>query len=308
MRASNSLTAAVLLFLFFTPEAFGAEMFRIASFNLENYLDVREGTRPVKSPEARAKVRESILAVRPDVLALQEMGTASALQELHDSLAAAGLSYPFVDQARGSDTNIFVAILSRFPILSRQPRTNDSFLLDGRRFRTSRAFAEVEIQVTPRYRFTLINAHLKSKRASAAADESDLRYEEARLLREMIDAELQGDPNRNLAVVGDFNDVKNSRALKAVTGKGRLGLIDTRPAERNGDDAPNPEAPSAPRRVTWTEYFGREDSYSRIDYILVSRGMSREWLPEETYIPKIPNWGVASDHRPITAAFAAEDR
>ncbi len=298
----------ILIALLLAAWTSGAEVFHVATFNIENYLDTVEGTRGVKSAAARAKVRESILAARPDVLALQEMGGEGAMNELRDSLQAAGLSFPHVDHARGYDTNIFVAIFSRFPIVARRSHTNDSFLLDGRRFRTSRAFEAVDIQVNPGYRFTLIDVHLKSRRASTAADESDIRYEEARLLREFIDSELARDPNLNLAVAGDFNDVKSSRALKAVLGKGRLGLVDTRPAERNGDTGPNPEPRYAPRTINWTHYFGRDDSYSRIDYILVNHRMSREWLPDESFIPRVPNWGLASDHRPIVAGFATEAR
>jgi endonuclease/exonuclease/phosphatase family metal-dependent hydrolase len=36
--------------------------------------------------------------------------------------------------------------------------------------------------------------------------------------------------------------------------------------------------------------------------------MAREWHREGSYVPNIPNWGVASDHRPVVAAFYAEDR
>ena len=36
--------------------------------------------------------------------------------------------------------------------------------------------------------------------------------------------------------------------------------------------------------------------------------MSREWLPAETYILTMPNWGQASDHRPLVATFTTNDK
>jgi len=53
-----------------------------------------------------------------------------------------------------------------------------------------------------------------------------------------------------------------------------------------------------PRNVTWTHYYGVEDTYSRIDYILLSPAMARDWVTNGTYALTIPNWGVGSDHRP----------
>jgi exonuclease III len=50
-------------------------------------------------------------------------------------------------------------------------------------------------------------------------------------------------------------------------------------------------------------YFGKDDTYSRIDYILLSPAMARNWLKSGTYAATVPNWGIASDHRPIVAAF-----
>jgi endonuclease/exonuclease/phosphatase family metal-dependent hydrolase len=286
----------------------GAETFRVATYNVENYIDEATQSRFAKSAEAKAKVRESIRALKPDVIALEEMGRTNALLELRDSLKVDGLDLPYWEHVTGFDTNIHVAILSRFPITARRPHTDDSFLLNGRRFRVSRGFAEVDIQVTTNYSFTLLAAHLKSKRAVPQADEAELRLEEGKLLREKIDARLAANPNANLVVVGDFNDTKDAPSTKAVIGRGKQKLIDTRPAERNGDNTPSPNPAWDPRNVTWTHHYGKEDSYARIDYILISPGLAREWVTNETYVLTLPNWGVGSDHRPIVATFEAVDK
>jgi endonuclease/exonuclease/phosphatase family metal-dependent hydrolase len=277
---------------------------RVATYNVENYLDQpTESRKQVKSETAKAKVRESIRTLNPDVLALEEMGSTNALLELRASLKAEGCDFPYWEHVQGFDTNIHVAVLSKLPFASQTPHTNDSFLLDGRRFRVSRGFAEVEIQADKNTTFTLIAAHLKSRRPVPNADESQLRLEEAKILREIVDTHLTKNPAAKIVVLGDFNDVRSTDSTKAVIGRGKFKLTDTRPAERNGDNLPNEVPRYDPRNITWTHYYGLEDSYSRIDYIMVSPAMSRAWLPKETYILTVPNWGSGSDHRPITAAF-----
>jgi endonuclease/exonuclease/phosphatase family metal-dependent hydrolase len=297
--------AAILL----SPALQAADSFRVASYNVENYLDQPTESRPhPKSPEAKAKVCESILALKPDVVALQEIGTTNALLELRDSLKAGGLDLPYWEHVTGFDTNIHVAVLSRFPFTARRPHTKESFLLSGRRFHVSRGFAEVEIKVDANYSFTLITAHLKSKRTIPEADETEMRLREARALREIIDADLSANPNLNLIVLGDLNDSVNSDSTRTVIGRGKHKLIDTRPSERNGDHAWQPHPGSSPRTVAWTHFYGIEDNYSRIDYILLSPGMAREWREDETYVLAITDWGIGSDHRPLVATFNAVDK
>ena len=297
---------AVVFALFL--DSLHAETFRVATYNVENYLDQPTESRPhVKSVAARNKVRESIRALNPDVIALEEMGSTNALMELRASLKAEGLDYPYWEHVQGWDTNIHVAVLSRLPIVACRPHTNDSFLLDGRRFSVSRGFAEVDIQAATNFTFTLIAAHLKSRRPGPEADEAQLRLEEAKVLRGIIDEHFAANPKARLVVLGDFNDVKNSDPIKAIIGRGRFKLIDTRPAERNGDNTPNEIPRFEPRNVTWTQYYGMEDTYSRVDYILLSPAMARDWVTNETYVLTIPNWGVGSDHRPIIATFKTEN-
>jgi endonuclease/exonuclease/phosphatase family metal-dependent hydrolase len=311
MNAIVKLTILVSTFAIVAqlPAAEAPISFTVASYNVENYLHVQTGTRPPKSEPSKSAVRQAIHALNADVLALQEMGATNALLELRDTLRAEGLEYPHWVHVTGFDTNIHLAILSRFPISAQRHHTNESFLLYGRRFRVRRAFAEVDIRVHDRYQFTLINAHLKSRLETGSASQADLREQEAMRLRRIIDARLQANPRLNLIVVGDLNDHPDSSPLRLVRGRGaRQGLIDTRPAEPNGDDYLLPNTRITPRRITWTSHYGKEDSYGRVDYILLSPAMAREWDPAGTFVLAFPNWGLASDHRPVIARFHAQDR
>src|ERR1039457_6060108 len=136
-------------FAFLCSTTFAAATFRIAAYNLENYLDQPTESRPhVKSAEAKAKIRESIRALNPDVLALEEMGGTNALLELRAALKNDGLDFPFWEHVQSFDTNIHVAVLSKLPMVARRPHTNEIFLLDGRRFQVKRGFAELDRKST----------------------------------------------------------------------------------------------------------------------------------------------------------------
>jgi endonuclease/exonuclease/phosphatase family metal-dependent hydrolase len=279
------------------------DRFSVATYNVENYLDSPVPGRTTKSDAAKAKVRETLLAVRADIVALQEMGGTNALLELRGSLRAAGLDYPHWEHITARDTNIHVAILSRFPIVARRPHTDDSFLLNGRRFRVSRGFVEVDIRVTPEFQFTLLAAHLKSKRPVPEGDQAEMREQEALLLREKIDARLKANPDAPLVVLGDFNDTRDAKPVRALIGRGRTALIDLRPEEATR------AAPAAPLQrtaanITWTYFYNREDTYSRFDYLLVNRPLATRVVPEETCVFSLPWWREASDHRPVVATFS----
>jgi endonuclease/exonuclease/phosphatase family metal-dependent hydrolase len=285
--------------------AFAGQSFRVATYNVEGYLLKATQHRKAKPAIARAKVRESIRAAQADVVALQEIGGVEALDELRGSLKAEGCDYPYWEHVPGADTNIQVSVLSKFPFCARRSHTNEDFLLTGRRFRTSRGVGEVEVQVNSNYGFTLITCHLKSRLPVPAGDESELRLEEAKIVREKVDDCLGRDPNVNLVVLGDFNDTPDSASTRTIIGRGRGKLVDTRPAEA---DEPVVERKPGSRAVTWTHFYGQSDTYSRIDFILLSRGMAREWVTNEAFVLKQPGWGLASDHRPVVATFQATEQ
>jgi endonuclease/exonuclease/phosphatase family metal-dependent hydrolase len=290
------------LFFWLLPLAWAAPVLRVATYNVENYIDAGNSTRRAKSQESEARVRESILALHPDVIALQEMGSSNMLLALEANLKASGLDLPFWDQVSAYDTNIHLSLLSRYPIVAWRNHTNETFLLDGRRIEVKRGFEDLDIQVNPRFVLTIIAAHLKSRIPSPTADEEEWRYQEAQVLRRVIDARFAEAPDCNLIVLGDFNDVQDSKPVRTIIGRGKTRLFDTRPAERNG------AAPSDARQITWTHYYAKEDVFSRIDYILTSHAMESRWVKWETYILSRPDWGTASDHRPLVAAFTIPDQ
>ena len=299
------IVAAFLVLLDLTASAEGT--FTIATYNVENYLDLKTDSREVKPTEARAKVVSNIAEMKPDVIGFQEMGSTNAFLELRASLKAAGQDYPHWEHVSGWDTNIHVALLSKFPITARRPHTSESYLLNGRRLHVSRGFLEADIRTPSGYSFTVFVAHLKSRRQVAEADESEMRVQEAHILRGKIDARMKANPRGNLVVIGDLNDTKATKSTRAIIGRGNGALIDTRPAERNGDSVKPKNPRWDPSNITWTHFYGKEDSYSRIDYILVNRAMAAEWNKEGTYVFTTANWGLASDHRPIIAEFWAKD-
>jgi len=279
--------------------------FVVVSYNLENFVGPNSQNRPVKSVAAKAKIVESILAARPDVLAVQEIGRRARVKELQDMLNAKGLSLPYAEFADGPDPVINLAVLSRFPLRG-TVHNKVQFLLGKRRLLVSRGFLEVRVRVAPGYSFTLINAHLKSKRPVLYADEAALRLAEAEALRKIVVQRLTASPNLNLIVVGDLNDMPNTPPIRTLIGRGKRKLVDLRPAEQSGDKVLSVnQYPS--RRVTWTSYYDPEDSYSRLDYLLASLGMECELVREGTYVVTVLGWGMASDHRPVVATFTDHD-
>jgi len=70
-----------LILAAWVAQAAAADVFRVATFNVENYVDGPGGSRPLKTTAARAKVCESIVALKPDVISLQEMGSTNALMD-----------------------------------------------------------------------------------------------------------------------------------------------------------------------------------------------------------------------------------
>ncbi|MGV3772344.1 MAG: endonuclease/exonuclease/phosphatase family protein [Verrucomicrobiales bacterium] len=293
----------LLAFAFLAYATVAAEL-SVASYNVEFYLDQDEPTLKVsaKTEAAKAKIQETIKKLDADVVALQEMSTSKGLNELQSALQKQGVSYPYIELMPSADPNLRLAYLSRLPILAQHRYTNENYLLRGRRHTVARGFFAIEVQPPGGPRCAIINVHFKSQRQLFTADDAEMREQEALQLKERI-AQLTRDSRGNLIVAGDFNDSIDSRPLRILVGRGANRLFDVRPAEQNGDTGISPDEKFTARNIVWTHYFSRDETYSRLDYILVSSQMFERLDRGRTHIATIPDWGVGSDHRAIKATF-----
>jgi endonuclease/exonuclease/phosphatase family metal-dependent hydrolase len=267
--------------------------FSVMTYNLRRYcLDDRDrdgqAAEPKPDHEIQALIRV-IARVRPDVLAVQEIGPRPMFDDFQNRLHEAGVPYNYAEFVQSPITSISVAVLSRLPIIESAPITNETYTIGHEVLPVQRGFANVVIEVSPSYRFRLLVAHLKSKLFHPLG-QTEMRRNEARLLNKWVRRFLRDDPEANLLVVGDMNDTMGSDALRELVG---AELVDLRPHDYLGD--------------VWSHFWAEQDEYARIDYMLVSESMRPEAVRRKTHAVRDPLTAIASDHRPLVSVFKARD-
>ena len=272
--------------------------FSVMTFNVHQYAlvspDKNSDTLDPKPREETEALIETIRQVSPDILAVQEMGDPAAWEDFKSRLQKAGLdAYTSEEYLRIDPEDRNIALLSKFPIVARNSHTNDLYTIGPTQFPVLRGFLDVEIEVTPAYRFRLLVAQLKSK-VFHEYGQAEMRRNEARLLCNHVRAALAENPDANLLVVGDFNDVPDSRVLREIhTYQEKPILFDLRPVDDAGD--------------AWTQRIPA-DSHQRVDYVLANAGMLNEALLSKSFALRSPRLLTASDHRPLVAAFVAREQ
>ena len=265
---------------------------RFAFYNLRNYAPLVElgQEKPGKSEESTAAVHQILETIAPGILAVCEMGSHRQFEAFRARLAAAGLDYPHAEWVEAVDSERHLALLSRYPIVSRQSQTDLAFEIRGTRQKMRRGILDVTVAISESVHLRILGVHLKSK-LSTKEDEAEIRRQEAHLLRKRVNEILAQNPNGYLLVFGDFNDTRDQPAVQAVAG---------------AQGAPNT---LLPLRLTdnvgdrWTFYWPEGDIYSRVDFIFVNRPLSKTIHYPGCYIYRSPDWFKASDHRPMVATF-----
>jgi endonuclease/exonuclease/phosphatase family metal-dependent hydrolase len=180
------------------PWAPSTNEFSVMSYNLHQYtLMDRDGDGQKNDPkpiEEREAVTALIVARSPDILAVQEIGYPGIFEEFRYSLAQQGLHYPHVEHLQRGESELSMAVLSRFPIVNRQPHTDDTYSIGPATISDLRGFIDVEIEPRPHYRLRLMVAHLKSK-VFHSLGQTEMRRNEARLLNNHVRRALKDDPD-----------------------------------------------------------------------------------------------------------------
>ncbi len=303
MRATDRRRAVRLLAILMWPLTVAAaaaqalpeppEVLRVVAYNTANYLV--EGDE-AKGEDARRAVVAVLVALRPDIVALLEVGGEGAAAEIAGRLEREGLAYPYRSVVAGADEIRRIAVLARHPPLAVHHETAATYRLDARDVPLRRGFGVWLFAWNNGYRLRLVAAHLKSK-VFHPLGQTDMRRYEARQLRYLIDDLIATTPDENLLVVGDFNDTPDSSPLSTLIARQRNPrgqLYDLRPTDPHG--------------LAWTHCFEAQDTYSRIDYALASYALVPELVLEQTALPVLPAQAVASDHRPLCIAIRPRDR
>ena len=277
-----------------------AETLTVATYNIENYVATGRMTeagyrKDYPKPDAEKQaLRKVILGLKADVLALQEMGPAPYLDELRRDLKSDGLDYPFVLLLEGPDVDRHVALLARRPPKAVKQHVDLGFTYFGAREKVKRGLLEATF-ATEAGDVTVFTVHLKSRFTDRPDDPVSAirRGAEALAVREAVLKRFPDPAAARFLLLGDCNDTKDSRAVQSLLQRGKTTLAELLPAADS-------------RGESWTYSYHKDDSYSRVDHILVSPLLRAAVVKGSARIFDGPETRAASDHRPVVVTLKLE--
>jgi endonuclease/exonuclease/phosphatase family metal-dependent hydrolase len=269
------------------------ESVRFCAYNVKNWLlmDRDYGAREAiagKPAKEKAAVIAAIKAIGPDILGLSEVGTLQDVKEIQAMLKAAGLHLPHLESMRGADQTRSLGLLSRFPIIARDPQAALTYRIGDTVFPFQRGILDVTIQIQPDFIIRALGVHLKSMRPVDDGDQALMRRNEAYLVRKHIDSIFAADPKVKLLAYGDFNEHAHLPAIDEIKGARSTDatyMHEVQLRDLNGD--------------VWTHFWNTADSYSRLDYFFVSTELRHHTDFRASFIYTSRDYYEASDHRPI---------
>jgi endonuclease/exonuclease/phosphatase family metal-dependent hydrolase len=283
----------VCAFLLVLSSVAHAETLTIATYNLENYglanrmTEAGYRTDYPKPESEKRTLRTVIRTMAADVLVVQEIGGRTYLEELRRDLKSEGCEYPFAELASAADADRHVAILAKRPLKAVMTHTDLQFTYFGAKEPVKRGLLEATV-ASASGDITLFAVHLKSRFTDRADDPLSAirRAGEATAIRDRVLKRFPDPANARFIVLGDCNDGRTSRALAFLQKRGKTEITRLLPAADS-------------RGETWTHAYRKEDSYSRVDQILVSPALITAVSNQAARIFDGEGVREASDHRPV---------
>lgn len=217
----------------------------IATLNMENHFDAFDDTGDASEPKpspADISLRQSKLAYSisqtlacPTLIGVQEVEKQSLLEALAEEVSATcGFRYTVTHLESPDVRGIDLALLSnpdRTQIESVSLQQGCTHIETGIQDETavcpsnqSPLFSRPPLQahlLIDDVEFTVYVNHFKSKRGGER-ETAPRRLAQAQHLADLVDAELETNPQANIIVLGDFNDYENSPPLLLLVENGRL--------------------------------------------------------------------------------------
>ncbi len=279
-----------------------ADTLRVATFNLENYgmaNRMSESGFRLNYPKSEAQknaVRQVIRGLEADLLIVQEMGPQPFLDELCRDLAAEGIHWARAALAEAEDEARHLALFSRRPLVDLRIHRDLEFAYLGGRERVKRGMIEATVRAEAGP-VTLFGVHLKSRLTERPDDPaaSVRRAAEATAVRERIRSRVRSGEVGRFLLLGDCNDGRTSRTLAHLQKRGRTEIARLLPAADS-------------RGEVWTHLFRREETYSRVDHVLVSPDLLPQVLGRQARIFDGEGVLLASDHRPVYVDLVFGDK
>lgn len=276
---------------------------RVMTWNLENFVDLHDNPYNDSESESRPDRREMqerhetlaafLRAIRPDVVAFQEVEGVALMEELAERFFPE-LGYRFFAAADRGDWHHNVFVMSRLPlgvVRTLAPLTTPvpGTLLDSgeteAQNQVNHRILVVEVMARPGAWFTLAAAHLKAGRTPR--DEGHRRGQLEALQAELARTQVLY-PGIPTLVAGDLNLVPSEAELQVLTdGSGSLRFRDVL------GPGGLPTHPS-------------EEPVRQLDYILVNPAMAERLIPGSGRVGApfpVDALRLMSDHLPVTADF-----
>ncbi len=279
-----------------------AETLTVATYNIENYVATNRMTdggfrKDYPKPEGEKRaLRLVIRTLNADVLVLQEMGAQPYLDELRRDLKSEGFDYPYAALATAADADRHLALLSRRPLKNVITHTDLEFAYFGTKEAVKRGLLEATIATTGGD-LTVFALHLKSRYTERPDDPGCAirRAGEATAIRDAVLKRFPSPADARFLLLGDANDGKASKALEHLQKRGKLEVAELLPAADS-------------RGETWTHAYRRDETYTRVDHILVAPGLRGAVQGGVAKIFDADGVRAASDHRPVIATLVFEQK